>query len=158
MCQVFVGSFRGGKRGGSRTAHLKAPAGDDAAATAAGPIPSAWRSTRARQPASCQAAMSCQKGSSTHSLATPASDEAEPIEDEDEDEQGQQQQDEEDGVDGEEEDEEISDMEDEEEEGKTTMMAESRAAVMHVEDSGELVFEVDVVDALASMPGSQPEW
>ena len=28
VLQVFVGSFRGGKRGGSRTAHLKGPASD----------------------------------------------------------------------------------------------------------------------------------
>lgn len=155
-----MGSFRGGKRGGSRTAHLKAPAGDDAAAVSRqNPTPSAWRSARSRQPASRQAAVSRQKDSHSHSLAAPTLtlDEAEPIEDEDEDEQGQQQQNEEDGVNAEEEDEEISDVEDEEEAGRTGLLTDSRADAIHVEDSGELVFEVDVVDALASMPGSQPE-
>lgn len=80
-------------------------------------------------------------------------DEAEPIEEEEEAAEGvaPDPEAEAEGLEQEgEEDEEISDMEAEEEELPV-------AATMHAEESGELVFEVDVIDALASVPASQPK-
>lgn len=155
-----MGSFRGGKRGGSRTAHLKAPAVAAAAeaAPAASPKPSPWRTTRSRRPASRQAppaAASHQNKHSTDAASTVDPDEAEPIED-GEDEEGVDPEAEEvhaegDHMEQDDEDEEISDMEDEEEEDQAA------AGAMHAEGSGELEFEVDVVDALAGMTTSQPE-
>lgn len=159
MCKVFVGSFRGGKRGGSRTAHLKAPAAQAAAeaAPAAAPKPSPWRTTRSRQPASRQApSATSSRQDRGHLSVAPAigPNEAEPIEDE-EDEEGVDPEAEEVHTEGNEmeqddEDEEVSDMEAEEED-------ELMAGAMHAEGSGELVFEVDVVDALAGIPTSQPD-
>ena len=82
-------------------------------------------------------------------------DEAEPIEDE-EDEEGMDPKAEKIHTEGNEmeqddEDEEVSDMEAEEEEDQLM------AGALHAEGSGELVFEADVVDALAGIPSSQPD-
>lgn len=150
-----MGSFRGGKRGGSRTAHLKAPAEEAAAeaAPSAAPKPSPWRTTRSRQAAS--ATTSHQSKHNPNAAPTEDPDEAEPIEDE-EDEEGidpgaKEVHTEGDHIEQDDEDEEISDMEAEEEEDQ------SAAGVTHAEGSEELEFEVDVVDALAGMPISQPE-
>ena len=152
-----MGSFRGGKRGGSRTAHLKAPTSEAApAASAAAPKPSPWRTTRSRQPASRQtlpATASRQHRGDPGAASATNADEAEPIEDEEDAAEGVEPDPEADaeGLEQEdEEDEEISDMEAEQEE-------HSVAGIMHAGDSGELVFEVDVVNALASVPASQPK-
>ena len=160
LCKVFVGSFRGGKRGGSRTAHLKAPAAEVAgeAAPAAALKPSPWNTTRSQQPGPHQAppATTSRRNRGNPSVH-PATDldEAEPIEDEDGEEgidpEAEGVHAEGDDMEQDDEDEEVSDMEAEEEEEKPM------AGAMNAEGSGELVFEVDVVDALAGIPTSQPE-
>ena len=158
-----MGSFRGGKRGGSRTAHLKAPAAEAAAeaaptaAPAAAPKPSPWRTTRSWQPASRQAPPAKSTRQIRGNLSVDPAidiDEAEPIEEEDEEGINSEStgvRTEVDGMEQDDEDEEVSDMEAEEEEDQPM------AGTMHAEGSGELVFEVDVVDALAGIPTSQPE-
>ena len=139
--QVFVGSFRGGKRGGSRTAHLKQAAADTASASESDLPATTWRSTRPRAPRSRPAEPA---GSSRQfPSADPALDEEEAGE----------------AVETEG-DEEVSDevddadelIEEEEEETKPS----SSHGVIHTEESGELMFEADVVDALPGLASSQP--
>ncbi len=141
--QVFVGSFRGGKRGGSRTAHLKAAASDTAVAETDLPE-TTWRSSRPRSRANAQPADTAPN--SRQSRAQPRH-EADSGEEEAEEEEEHVQ--EEDAVQAA--DEEEEDIDEEEEGGG------SEAVPMDAEESGELMFEAEVVDALATLPSSQPQ-
>ena len=139
-----MGSFRGGKRGGSRTAHLKtaAASSESAPVTSASshePAAITWgtsraqRSSSSRRPAKHPAEMagnSRQAGAN----AQQANRKQQQVADEEEDEQ-------------------ISETEGEEAEGSE----DEEAAGLHVEESGELVFEADVVDALGTLTNSQPQ-
>lgn len=136
-----MGSFRGGKRGGSRTAHLKAAAADAGPAEADLPA-TTWRTSRprSRQQAVNRAPSSRQSPAqveqSTDHGERPAEDadeEVEPVKDDDD---------------------EVEEGEDEEVEEDEQMAV---AGSMHAEESGELMFEAEVVDALAQLPSSRPE-
>jgi len=159
--QVFVGAFRGGKRGGSRTAHLHAAAADaasaDAASTEADLPVTTWRTSRPRSrqkadhPAdkagsSRQTTAQAQvqpehKGNQEQQQEEEEGSQAEQIGDEEAEEKEEEEEEEEEEDDHIEEDEEAD---------------AAAAAPMHAEESGELMFEADVVDALANLPSSQP--
>ncbi len=147
-----MGAFRGGKRGGSRTAHLHAAAADAALSEADLPV-TTWRTSRPRSRQ--KADLSADKaGSSRQNTAQAQAGHKGNQE---------QQQDEEEGSQAEQiEAEEAEEKEEEEEEEEDEQLEEDEeadavaAAPMHAEESGELMFEADVVDSLANLPSSQP--
>ena len=155
LLQVFVGSFRGGKRGGSRTAHLKATAAEAEVTTeeeeeADSPI-TTWRSAKAQR-STCHHPAKQLAGKVRNSCQTAAQAEPKLAEVGDKEKQVQEEEDEpisedDEGEQAAEEEEKIEDEATEDEEGK--------AGGLRVEESGELVFEAEVVDALASLPSSQ---
>ena len=158
LLQVFVGSFRGGKRGGSRTAHLKATAAEAEVTTeeeeeeADSPM-TTWRSANAQR-STCPHPAKPLAGKVRNSRQTAAQAEPKLAEVGDKEKQVQEEEDEpisedDEGEQAAEEEEKIEDEATEDEEGQ--------AGGLRVEESGELVFEAEVVDALASLPSSQPQ-
>ncbi|KAL0050522.1 hypothetical protein WJX82_001437 [Trebouxia sp. C0006] len=157
---VFVGAFRGGKRGGSRTAHLHAAAADAASSEADLPV-TTWRSSRPRSrqkadhPAD-KAASSRQNPAQAQAQPEHKGNQDQQQQEEEEGSQAEQIEDEEAEATEEKEEEEEEEEEDEQIEEDEEADADDAAAPMHAEESGELMFEADVVDALANLPSSQP--
>ena len=152
-----MGAFRGGKRGGSRTAHLHAAAADAALSEADLPV-TTWRTSRPRS--RLKADHPADNAASSRRSTTQAQAQLEhkgnqeQQQDEEEGSQAEQIEDEEAEAEEKEEEEE-----EEEEDGHSEEDEEAdavAAAPMHAEESGELMFEADVVDALANLPSSQP--
>lgn len=157
-----MGAFRGGKRGGSRTAHLHAAAAHTASSEADLPV-TTWRSSRPRSrqkadhPAD-KAASSRQKSAQAQAQPEHKGNQDQQQQEEEEGSQAEQIEDEEAEAteEKEEEEEEEEEEEDEQIEEDEEADADDAAAPMHAEESGELMFEADVVDALANLPSSQP--
>ncbi|KAL0035689.1 hypothetical protein WJX79_008812, partial [Trebouxia sp. C0005] len=156
---VFVGAFRGGKRGGSRTAHLHAAAAD-AAASEGDLSVTTWRTSRPRSRQ--KADHPADKAASSHQNTAQAQAQLEhkgnqgQQQDEEEGGQAEQVEDEEAEAEGKDEEEEEEEEEEDEDIEEDEEADAATAAPMHAEESGELMFEADVVDALANLPSSQP--
>ncbi|DBB01439.1 hypothetical protein WJX77_003930 [Trebouxia sp. C0004] len=155
---VFVGAFRGGKRGGSRTAHLHAAAADVTSSEADLPV-TTWRTSRPRSRQ--KADHPADKAASSRPNPTQAEAQQEPKgkqeQQQDEEECSQAEQIEDEDADAEQKEEEEEQEEEEDDHIEEEEEADAAApAPMHAEESGELMFEADVVDALANLPSSQP--
>lgn len=154
-----MGAFRGGKRGGSRTAHLHAAAAD-AAASEGDLSVTTWRTSRPRSRQ--KADHPADKAASSHQNTAQAQAQLEhkgnqgQQQDEEEGGQAEQVEDEEAEAEGKDEEEEEEEEEEDEDIEEDEEADAATAAPMHAEESGELMFEADVVDALANLPSSQP--
>lgn len=145
---MFVGSFRGGKRGGSRTAHLKAAAAEEGPAEADLPA-TTWRTSRPRS-----------RQQAGHPVNRAPSSRQSPAQVEHSTDPGKQPAED---ADEEQNEDDVEEIEDEGEEGEDEEVEEDEegnmaaAGSMHAEESGELMFEAEVVDALAAVPSSRPK-
>ena len=154
---MFVGAFRGGKRGGSRTAHLHSSAADATSSEADLPV-TTWRTSRprSRQKADHPADEAASSRQNRTQAQGQPEHKGEREQQQDEEEGGQAEQIEEEEAEAEEKDEEEEEEEEDDHIEEDEEAGAAAAAPMHAEESWELMFEADVVDALANLPSSQP--